>query len=141
MVLGIAVCAVLLVSLSLKYGSFNVARASLQGKSIYCSNPIVTKDKVPHGGNVEVVFKLQNLTSREIIVHGSANSCSCTTAVDLPMKILPGTISDFKVNVDTEDFETMAQMTENIELYYSPKVNPVNLTLTLKFVTDDNNGS
>jgi len=63
--------------------------AYLQGYLVYPDSRIKYLGKVPPNQRTEVVFVMQNLTSKPITVQAVETSCSCVTMSELPMTIGP----------------------------------------------------
>ncbi len=96
---GLVLFLMLLGCAVLKFGGLVSLTAYLNGESV-CIHP-KTLDLGPNEAGTETIamFRMQNLTSREISVVGEKSSCRCAFSEHIPITAAPGKTVDVKITV------------------------------------------
>ena len=85
--------------------------AFLNGESVYFSPRLLDLGSCEAGAETVVVFKMSNLSSKEISVIGERSSCNCAFSKQLPIVAASGKTVDVKINVRLPRYDSSYDQT------------------------------
>ncbi len=114
-ILGGCVLVFLLLSLAAwKFGGWGPLTAYLNGDVVYFSPKILDIGPCEAGTKTVAVFRMTNLTSKEISVVGEKSSCSCAFAEKIPIIAPPGKTVDVRIGVHLSTQGTLYDQTVSL---------------------------
>lgn len=85
--------------------------AFVNGQPLYLTPRLLDLGSHEAGVETVAVFKLTNLTSKEISVVGERSSCNCAFSGQIPITAAPGKTIDIKVNVRLPKYDSSYDQT------------------------------
>jgi hypothetical protein len=85
--------------------------AFVNGESLYLSPHLLDLGSHEAGTETVAVFKMTNLTSRDISIAGSSFSCDCALPEGIPISISPGKTVGIEVNVRLPEYDSSYDQT------------------------------
>jgi len=97
--IGIALILLLFGMGTLRFGGVAPFMAFIKGESVYFPYKLLDLGKCEAGVETVAVFKMHNLSSKEISIVGEKSSCSCAFSEQMPITAAHGKTIDLKINV------------------------------------------
>ena len=93
------------------YGGFEQLMAKIGGNAAFIQPKILDLGSLEAGTETTAVFKMTNLTLKEISVVGERSSCDCIFSEKIPIAVPTGKTIDLKVNVHLPKYDSFYDQT------------------------------
>lgn len=114
--LAIAVAVTIVTYATVRFGSFNVARAYIRGDAVAVDRTTFDLGQIKSSVPLDVVVPVRNLGADGLRITGSRATCGCVhVASKLPLLIEPGAIGVVRLSVEADEEER--EFEERIKLF------------------------
>lgn len=94
-----------------RFSGFGPFMAYVNGESVFVTPKKLDLGRCEADSQTVAIFKMTNLTSKEISVVGERSSCNCAFSEQIPVIAAPGKTVDIKVNVHLPKYDTSYDQT------------------------------
>jgi hypothetical protein len=108
------VCLLVLIAFAIGVWRFEGVKpfvAYLNGEVVYFDQKTLDIGECEAGARTVAVFRMTNLSSKEIAIVGEQSGCNCAFAEQIPIVAAPGTTVDVRIGVHLPLYETTYDQT------------------------------
>jgi len=88
------------------FGGLGQLIAYNNGESVYIVHKTLNLGSCEAGTKTVAVFRMTNLSSKEVSVVGERSSCNCAFSEKIPITVQPGKTIDLKINIQLPKHDT-----------------------------------
>ncbi len=116
-----------------RFGGLGALSAYLKGEAVYLAPKALDIGSHEAGTKTVAVFKMTNLTPKEISVVGERSSCSCAFSEKIPISVSPGKTTEVRIGVRLPEHASTYDQTVTLMIAEPTRLamHPVRITATV----------